>query len=136
MKIYRNCSRITKKNLQINSWISNVSPQVNVASALIEQQHQTLWPAVQKGLNLMRERESIFRSFATLVVHAISDAVVLIVWMTMAWLVDKLLTSEFPLQGMSLISFRILEVAFHIKTLHLVYKLMFARAKENTSWWK
>ncbi len=76
------------------------------------------------------------RETVTLIIHALLVFVVLTVWLITAWTIDHYLLLRFPLEGLALVNFRILEGALHLKTLHLVGKLMFGRNKENRLWWR
>jgi hypothetical protein len=85
---------------------------------------------------MMESEEPRVKDFGRLIAHVVLVSLLLAVWLTTAWAIDNLLMERFPLQGMSMISFRLLEVIVHLSTLRAVQRLLFTRHKRNIErWW-
>lgn len=59
------------------------------------------------------------RETVTLIIHALLVFVVLTVWLITAWTIDQYLLLRFPLEGLALVNFRILET---IKRLSSIFE--------------
>lgn len=77
-----------------------------------------------------------FTSFVKLIVHAALATLLLAVWLITAWAIDAFLLARFPLEGMSMIGFRLLELALYCSTCRVVYRLLFAADSKHEKWWK
>jgi hypothetical protein len=85
---------------------------------------------------MMESEEPRVKDFGRLIAHVVLVSLFLAVWLTTAWAIDNLLMEHFPLQGMSMISFRLLEVIVHLSTLRAGQRLLFTRHKRNIErWW-
>jgi hypothetical protein len=78
--------------------------------------------------------EAGVKEWAEIVGHALLVCVVLSVWVFTAWWVDKILLSHLPLEGMSIISFRLLEIILHLSTLRIIYRSLF-KPRVQPRWW-
>lgn len=84
----------------------------------------------------MRTEEAEIKEFARLIRHTLLVFAFLIVWGTTAWAIDKRLMVWFPLEGLSMVSFRLLELVLHVSTFRSVYHLVFKRSKPyRAQWW-
>jgi hypothetical protein len=77
------------------------------------------------------------RRYVKLIRHALFQGLLLSVWIVTAWVTDQYLLGRFPLEGLSIISFRLLEVALHVSTFRVVYKLLFTdHERPSRLWWR
>lgn len=82
----------------------------------------------------MNHMEPSGREFAEIIRHTILVCAVLSVWAITAWWIDRVVLNHVPLEGMSIISFRLLEFILHISTFRLIYKTLFKR-RVQARWW-
>lgn len=78
--------------------------------------------------------EAGVKELAEIVGHALLVCVVLSVWATTAWWIDKVVLNHVPLEGMSIISFRVLEIILHVSTLRVIYRSLF-KPRVQARWW-
>jgi len=62
--------------------------------------------------------------YKELVRHSLWQTLLLSLWILAGWTTDKFLLSHFPLEGMSLISFRLFEVALHLSALRILLRVV------------
>jgi hypothetical protein len=84
----------------------------------------------------MKREPDDFTSFGKLIVHAALATLLLAVWLITAWAIDAFLLARFPLEGISRIGFRLLELALYCSTCRVVYRLLFAADSKHENWWK
>jgi hypothetical protein len=85
---------------------------------------------------MSKRYEAGLRELVEILRHALLVSVVLSFWIITAWWIDKILLKHLPLEGMSIISFRFLELGLHISTLRLVYRLLFpSNDHRQFRWW-
>jgi hypothetical protein len=85
----------------------------------------------------MQSSEVGFKEIVRLISHTLLVFVFLLVWLITAWAMDKMLMAWFPLEGLSLVSFRLLEVLVHVSTFRLVSHMVFRWRGNNhvDRWW-
>jgi hypothetical protein len=76
-----------------------------------------------------------FKHFARLMLHALMQGLLLTIWIISAWATDNYVLGHFPLEGMSLVSFRCLEFMLHAATLRVVIRLIFPPSPPSGRWW-
>ena len=76
------------------------------------------------------------KEFGRVIVHAVLVSILLAVWLITAWATDQVLLARFPLEGMSIVSFRLLEFTLHLSTFRFIYRQVLRRRKRNIErWW-
>ena len=84
----------------------------------------------------MKPEEGEVKTIARLILHAVMQTLLLAVWIVTAWTIDKLLLPRFPLEGMSMYTFRLLEFVLYLSTARVVYVRLFKRSRnDKANWW-
>lgn len=80
--------------------------------------------------------EAGVKDFGRVIAHAVLVSIFLAVWLITAWTIDRVLLTRFPLEGMTIISFRLLELILHLSTFRFVYSRLLTRRKRSSErWW-
>lgn len=74
-------------------------------------------------------------NFKDLWKHMVAQGIFLCLWIIITWMTDHYMLQQFPLTGMSLWSYRVVQAGFHFATLRLLFRLVFP-PRPPGPWWR